>query len=517
MENQHPEALILANDRPSASGDDLYQWALDAEDMIRRLHARVQELEKDRGNAKRLVSKIWNQHPEARDTIEKATGAWLVFGQDVETSGVSAQRVTQSQPLKASSDWLMDGGLLYRLNDRGTNCDEINVTMAGGLRTEAARVERAGEILNMLTIQKTTNHIGKPSWDSHQWPQIVQDSSGNWFGVREGWTMRIAPSYKGDELWLLRGDGEFLSHGERSQGWRTSLEQRPTTKPTPAELNLDDYYCKGCGRIGEIEELSAQDKAKLRKLDGKPKTAAAPVEVPKVGSAWRHKNGNAYRVVAIANDCDAHFSERYPVTVVYQGENGKMWARRADDWHRSMTHDATAPSTAPVVLPEPVAVIENGSLKWKIPTGEYSIDVELIRGLHNLYTEQQVRALLAKDLDAVNLDRLGKALTKLGHATWVSQEEAAADIPRWVNALTSCVLEIPEAASTPQADGRDVELLDWLEGEVCDSYTGVTITRVDHREDGMVIERGFRLRRFHKDYEVKPTLRAAIAAAKEMK
>ena len=54
-----------------------------------------------------------------------------------------------------------------------------------------------------------------------------------------------------------------------------------------------------------------------------------------------------------------------------------------------------AKPAAPVVLPEPVAVIENGSLKWKIPTGEYSIDVELIRGLHNLYTEQQVRELLA--------------------------------------------------------------------------------------------------------------------------
>lgn len=71
------------------------------------------------------------------------------------------------------------------------------------------------------------------------------------------------------------------------------------------------------------------------------------------------------------------------------------------------------------------------------------------------------------------------------------------------------------AAPQQQEDALDAELLDWLEGEVCDSYTGVTITRVDHREDGMVIERGFRLRRFHKDYEVKPTLRAAIAAAKE--
>lgn len=471
MENQHPEALILANDRPSTIGDDLYQWAHDAEDMIRRLHARVQELEKDRGNAKRLVSKIWDKHPEARGAIEEGTGAWLVFGQDVETSGVSAQRVTQSQPLKASSDWLIEGGLLYRLNDRGTNCDEINVTMAGGLRTEAARVERAEAILNMLTIQKAADHIGKPSWDSHQWPQIVQDSSGNWFGVREGWTMRIAPSYKGDELWLLREDGEFLSHGERSQGWRTSLEQRPTTKPTPAELTLDDYYCKGCGRIGEIEELSAQDKAKLRKIEGKPKTVAAPVEVPKVGSAWRHKNGNAYRVVAIANDCDAHFSERYPVTVVYQGENGKMWARRADDWHRSMTHDATAPSTAPVVLPEPDEYQYRMKPNWddKLPwtpweacSKESAASLRKRNVIHNWifevrerYTDQQVRELLAKDLDAVNLDRLGKALTKLGHAKWVSQAEAAAEIPRWVNALTSCVLEMPEAAPQPQAGALD--------------------------------------------------------------
>ena len=45
MENQQPEALILANDRPSAIGDDLYQWALDAEGMIRRQHARIAELE----------------------------------------------------------------------------------------------------------------------------------------------------------------------------------------------------------------------------------------------------------------------------------------------------------------------------------------------------------------------------------------------------------------------------------------------------------------------------------------
>ena len=79
----------------------MYQRALDAEDMIRRLHARVEELEKDQGNAKRLASKIWGTHPEARGAIEEGTGAWPVFGQEVETGGVSAQRVRMLYPQEA--------------------------------------------------------------------------------------------------------------------------------------------------------------------------------------------------------------------------------------------------------------------------------------------------------------------------------------------------------------------------------------------------------------------------------
>ena len=55
--------------------------------QLETLHARNQELKKDLGNAKRLVSKIWDKHPEARGTIEEGTGAWLVFGQDVKTGG----------------------------------------------------------------------------------------------------------------------------------------------------------------------------------------------------------------------------------------------------------------------------------------------------------------------------------------------------------------------------------------------------------------------------------------------
>jgi len=73
---------------------------------------------------------------------------------------------------------------------------------------------------------------GKPSWDSHNWPQIVQDSSGNWFGVRDGWAMSIVGRVKGDELNLLREDGEFLQRGTPSPDWRTSLERRPAASAT---------------------------------------------------------------------------------------------------------------------------------------------------------------------------------------------------------------------------------------------------------------------------------------------
>jgi hypothetical protein len=54
---------------------------------------------------------------------------------------------------------------------------------------------------------------------------------------------------------------------------------------------------------------------------------------------WKHTNGNLYIVELIANNEGDNEIKRqkYPETVVYRGENGKVWARRLDDWHRSMT------------------------------------------------------------------------------------------------------------------------------------------------------------------------------------
>lgn len=56
-----------------------------------------------------------------------------------------------------------------------------------------------------------------------------------------------------------------------------------------------------------------------------------------VGSVWEHRNGNRYQVIQVANNCFAHFSQHYPVTVVYKGMDGKVWSRPLSDWHQSMT------------------------------------------------------------------------------------------------------------------------------------------------------------------------------------
>ncbi len=60
------------------------------------------------------------------------------------------------------------------------------------------------------------------------------------------------------------------------------------------------------------------------------------MDKPEIGSVWMHTNGNRYFVLHIANEY-SKYPERYPITVVYQGENGRIWCRPLADWRRSMT------------------------------------------------------------------------------------------------------------------------------------------------------------------------------------
>jgi len=58
------------------------------------------------------------------------------------------------------------------------------------------------------------------------------------------------------------------------------------------------------------------------------------VEYPKVGYRYQHENGNEYTVLLIANTHAE--SDDYPVTIVYQGDNGKAWSKTLDNFNQKM-------------------------------------------------------------------------------------------------------------------------------------------------------------------------------------
>jgi len=65
------------------------------------------------------------------------------------------------------------------------------------------------------------------------------------------------------------------------------------------------------------------------------KMSEVNIKIPEIGSIWQHYNGN-YKVIMIANESTTR-PEEYPITVIYQGENGKIWARKLENWHKSLT------------------------------------------------------------------------------------------------------------------------------------------------------------------------------------
>lgn len=59
--------------------------------------------------------------------------------------------------------------------------------------------------------------------------------------------------------------------------------------------------------------------------------------LPEPTTIWQHYNGIQYEVVLIANRTSAQ-QDKYPTTVVYRNTlNKHVFARRADDWHRSFS------------------------------------------------------------------------------------------------------------------------------------------------------------------------------------
>lgn len=67
-------------------------------------------------------------------------------------SALEADLTAKVEPV-GSNGWLIDGSLLYRLED-GINCDEINVTQAGGSRDLVIRGFTAKALLDLIAKPK---------------------------------------------------------------------------------------------------------------------------------------------------------------------------------------------------------------------------------------------------------------------------------------------------------------------------------------------------------------------------
>lgn len=67
-----------------------------------------------------------------------------------------------------------------------------------------------------------------------------------------------------------------------------------------------------------------------------------------VGSWWHHSSGRQYYIKDHANFFSDDW-ERYPPTIVYEGEDGHTWTRPAHDWMRSMTRNwVRSPGPQPI-------------------------------------------------------------------------------------------------------------------------------------------------------------------------
>lgn len=71
---------------------------------------------------------------------------------------------------------------------------------------------------------------------------------------------------------------------------------------------------------------------------------------PEAGQRWRHHSGRVYTVLFLTNNEGDGQRDKYPVTVVYEGENSRRWSGPLSDWHRRMTLESSveAPQSRPV-------------------------------------------------------------------------------------------------------------------------------------------------------------------------
>src|ERR1700676_402902 len=64
---------------------------------------------------------------------------------------------------------------------------------------------------------------------------------------------------------------------------------------------------------------------------------------PQVGQFWKHRKEATYQVLGITSEPDEDRADKHPVTVFYQGSDGRRWTRTLDSWLRNFVPRESPP------------------------------------------------------------------------------------------------------------------------------------------------------------------------------
>jgi hypothetical protein len=61
----------------------------------------------------------------------------------------------------------------------------------------------------------------------------------------------------------------------------------------------------------------------------------APLSLPRAGEDWQHHKGGVYTVLLLTSEPGEDKADKFPRSVVYQGEDGRVWTRTLESWYES--------------------------------------------------------------------------------------------------------------------------------------------------------------------------------------
>lgn len=145
--------------------------------------------------------------------------------------------------------------------------------------------------------------------------------------------------------WQFYDNGRWWNGDDRIKDHRKNTESAGYktrdlyTALQPAEPSgASNLHKDSCGAQNENQAPQPTEPVRSSGADG------IDYDKPQIGSTWRHYNGNLYTVEGFTNE-NTERPEKYPVTILYRGENGHVWSRPLSRWIDSMSFVKVNPVT----------------------------------------------------------------------------------------------------------------------------------------------------------------------------